>query len=322
MSDNMNVLLVGCGNMGKEYAKVLCAQNINIIAVGNSEEGAKEFTRCTGIEALSGGIDTVISSLDYIPRIAIIATPVISLGKVVIQVINHGVKRVLVEKPAGLSYEEILEVSNCAKRNNAKVFVAYNRRFYSSVDKALDIIDNDGGVTSFSFEFTEWAHTIEKIKKPESETANWLLANSTHVIDLAFFLGGEPKEMCSYVSGGLKWHQRGAVYSGAGISNSGALFSYAANWDAPGRWAVEVLTHKHRLYFKPMEKLAIQNIDSVQVDWVEIDDKLDVEFKPGLYKQVEAFLNENKQDERLLDIDKQLDNILVYEKIAGIRRAI
>ena len=70
-----------------------------------------------------------------------------------------------------------------------------------------------------------------------------------------------------------------------------ALFSYHANWEAPGRWSVEILTPKHRLYFKPMETLQIQEIGSVAVNPVQIDDTLDKEFKPGLYLQVKSFLD-------------------------------
>ena len=79
-------------------------------------------------------------------------------------------------------------------------------------------------------------------------------------------------------------------FSGAGITNKGALFSYQANWNAPGRWVVEVLTTKHRLYFKPMETLQIQEKGSVAIKPVEIDNQLDIDFKPGFYLQTKAFV--------------------------------
>jgi hypothetical protein len=45
------------------------------------------------------------------------------------------------------------------------------------------------------------------------------------------------------------------------------------------------------LIFKPIETLQIQKIGSVAVEPVVIDNKLDTEFKPGLYLQTQAFLN-------------------------------
>ena len=100
-------------------------------------------------------------------------------------------------------------------------------------------------------------------------------------IDLAFFLGGEPKELSCFTFDKLAWHKP-AVFTGAGITNTGALFSYQANWNAPGRWGIEILTSQHRLYLRPMEKLQIQNTGSVDISEVEIDDQLDKEFKPWI----------------------------------------
>ena len=140
------------------------------------------------------------------------------------------------------------------------------------------------------------------------------MANSSHVVDLAFFLGGKPARISSYKSGALKWHPKGSVFSGAGVSSSGALFSYSANWAAPGRWGVEIMTSKHRLIFRPLEKLQIQNIGSVSIEEVPIDYKLEKEFKPGLYSQVRAFISNKKN---IMTIDEQVKSLEYYNKILG-----
>lgn len=100
------------------------------------------------------------------------------------------------------------------------------------------------------------------------------------------------------------------------MSKKGALFSYQSNWTAPGRWAVEVLTNKHRLYLKPLESLQIQNLAPVAVDPVEIDDYLDKEFKPRIYRQVQSFLEEI-DDGKKVTIAGQVEHLQYYEKIAG-----
>ena len=141
------------------------------------------------------------------------------------------------------------------------------------------------------------------------------MANSSHVADMAFYLGGEPKELYSCTTGGNDWHPTATVFAGAGVTHSGALFSYQANWGAPGRWGVEILTHKHRYIFRPLEKLQILKHNTVSVEPVEIDDRLDLEFKPGLYRQTESFLNENP-NAPLQDIHKHYEKIITcYEKI-------
>ena len=171
-----------------------------------------------------------------------------------IQLLQANVKRVLVEKPAGLNCDQIRKVADETKKQKAEVLVAYNRRFYASTLKAKEFLKEDGGVTSFNFEFTEWSHEIEKLKKAPGVKENWFLANSTHVVDLAFYLGGKPKEICCYTGGGLEWHPTASIFAGAGVSETGALFSYQANWESAGRWSLEILTKKHRLIFRPLEK--------------------------------------------------------------------
>ena len=166
------------------------------------------------------------------------------------------------------------------------------------------------------FEFTEWSHILKKMYEETLATKYFyfFLGNSTHVADLAFFLGGKPKELATFQKGGLDWHPTASVFSGAGITDKNALFSYHANWEAPGRWSVEILTPKHRLYFKPMETLQIQEIGSVAVNPVQIDDTLDKEFKPGLYLQVKSFLD--GKTEKFCSLQEQKEMIeKVYLKI-------
>lgn len=309
------VLLVGAGAMAIEYSKVLAALNVEFTTVGRSEANTQKFKESTGFNVISGGVEKYIQTVKEMPLLAIIATGVEVLADTTTKLINAGVKTILCEKPGGINQKEIAQVSKLAEENGAKVFLAYNRRFYASVQKAKEIIDEDGGVTSFNFEFTEWSHVIAPLEKGLGVKENWFLANSTHVVDLAFYLGGKPKEIKCYTAGTLSWHKSSSVFAGSGISMNGALFSYQANWEAPGRWGVELLTKSHRLYLRPMEQLQIQNIGSVKVDFVEINDSYDKTFKPGLYKQVESFLNNNFQN--FITIQEQLEINDIYNKIAG-----
>ncbi|EOS75943.1 hypothetical protein C819_02018 [Lachnospiraceae bacterium 10-1] len=317
MPDNIKVLLVGAGNMGKEYCNVLRAQQIEPIVIGRGKESAKKFQEELGLPVLTGGINCALKSLNDIPKAAIVAVNVDQLADVTAELLRCGIQRILVEKPAGMDRNQIEVLNDLAEKKSANVYVAYNRRYYASTEKALEIIKEDGGVSSFNFEFTEWSHVIETTKHLPEVKENWFLANSTHVVDLAFYLGGKPVQMSSYTGGKLTWHKRCSSYVGAGISDKGALFSYQANWAAPGRWAVEILTTKHRLYFKPMEQLAIQKIGSVKVEEIEIDDHLDKEFKPGLYKQVEAFVKD-LDDGKRITLSEQLMHMDFYEKIEQI----
>lgn len=310
MSNNIAtkpVWLVGAGIMAIDYAKVLLGQSVSFEVIGRGEASAKRFSEQTGINVLVGGLDYHLGLNKEKPATAIVAVGVEQLAQTTIQLINHGIKRIIVEKPAGLNLMQIDQVLQVAKAENAKVFVAYNRRFYASVKKAKELIEIDGGVTSFNFEFTEWSHIIQSLDKPAEVKAMCFLNNSSHVVDMAFYLGGEPSELSCYTAGGLDWHPQAAVFAGAGRTKNGALFSYQANWDAPGRWGVEVLTKYHRFIFRPLEQLHVQKKGSVKIEPIEIEDDLDKIFKPGLYKQVEAFLHNHNGSEGLLTLEDHRD---------------
>lgn len=304
------IWIIGVGNMGKEYAKVLKALNKDFLAIGRGQKSADDFHAVTGCKAITGGLEEFLKTNPKKPDAVIIAVNVELLSATTELLLGYGVKKILLEKPGIGLINEI--DSLVEKSKGADVLLAYNRRFYSSVLKAEEIIKEDGGVSSFNFEFTEWTHTFDIQNMNPITLSTWLLANSSHVIDTAFFLGGQPKELAAFYSGGLPWHPSASNFAGAGVSDKGALFSYAANWQAPGRWVIEILTTKHRLYFKPMESLQIQELGSVAINPVEINNKLDVDFKPGFYLQTKAFIEGNYS--RFCTIKEQKNHIDNYYK--------
>jgi predicted dehydrogenase len=231
--------------------------------------------------------------------------------------LEYGVKKILLEKPGVGNIEEIYLLKEKSDFYNAEVLIAYNRRFYTSVIESEKIIIEDGGATSFHFEFTEWSHQIKNLPKHRTELQNWFLANSTHVIDTAFFICGRPKEIACFHNGSSNWHPKSINFVGAGVSEKNeALFSYEANWEAPGRWNLDIMTKDHRLIFKPMEKLQIQNIGSVNVSLIEdIDYSLDEKYKPGLYLQTKAFIENDFS--RFCSVNEQFLNLKTYKKISG-----
>ena len=296
-----NVLIVGAGAMARAYADVLVALDRPFVVAGRGRGSADAFERHTGVRPGEGTLRDQLSRLDPVPDHAIVAVSATALATATREVVEAGVRNVLVEKPAGLSAEEVGGVLAASERAGARVFVAYNRRFYSSVNAARSMIEEDGGALSVKFDFTEATRRIEALDKEPSELAGWFFGNSTHVIDLAFFLGGRPSELHADSWGGLDWHPSGAVFTGHGRTVSDAHFSYHANWLSPGRWGVEVMTARRRLILQPMEQLFVQEHSGFSVENVSLDDDIDRTYKPGLHDQVKAFLSSH-DDDRLLDL--------------------
>ncbi len=313
----MNILLVGTGPMAIEHLKVLNALNKKIIVVGRGYRSSNKFFKKTNIKPHIGGINKYLNNSIIKSDFAIVSVGVDELCKVTNSLLKNGIKNILVEKPGGLNLKELNSIKKNADKSGANVFIAYNRRFYASTIYAEKAIKKDGGVISFNFEFTEWANEIEKLNKNLLIKENWFLANSSHVVDLAFFLGGIPKKIKSFTKkGNLNWHKSANVFAGAGETSDGKLFSYNANWNSPGRWRVDMLTKKSRYIFAPMEKLKIQKINCIDVNYIQnINYNYDIRFKPGIYLQTKNFLN--RKFSRMLNINDMISYYKIYKKIAN-----
>jgi predicted dehydrogenase len=312
---NHDVCLIGAGPMACEYAKVLKALKKEVLVVGRGDGTASSFESKTGMPVVRGGAGEFLAGKPELPPHVIVCVSVDCLSEVARELLIYGAKNVLIEKPGGLGKGETRALSELTAARNVHTYIAYNRRHYAAVSTAKSIIEEDGGVTSLFFEFTELSHVVGSLKKSPAVKERWFLANSSHVVDLAFYLGGAPDEMFCHTSGALSWHPSASIFSGAGSTVTGALFSYAANWEAPGRWGLELCTRKHRIILRPLETLKVQSLGSMAAEDIDIADERDREFKPGLHRQVAAFLS--SKPERLCKISHQHEMMTHYCRMAN-----
>lgn len=307
------LLLVGAGNMAIDYAHVLNHLEQSFDTVCRTQKSANNFTEKTSKPCMIGGLDGISEFSGY--EMAIIATPVLSIFDCAKTLIENGVTYLLIEKPGGIDEAQIAELNQISSKHNSKVFIAYNRRFYQSVQEAKKIIQEDGGGHTAQFDFTEWSHVIQGIDMPNELKKNWFLANSTHVVDLAFYLIGKPTELSAYQSGNLSWHKP-SKFSGSGITDKNILFHYGANWESAGRWSLEITTAHRKLIFCPLEELKSQHKGTIAIINVEnIDYSKDKSYKAGIYEQTKAFLN--REQGTLKPLEEQVNDFKFYNKILG-----
>lgn len=312
----MSIWLVGAGPMAEFHAATLKDLGHSFTVVARTSERATALAERHGAAVLTGGVEAALAK-GAVPEYAIIALPVGALARVADVLVSAGVRHVLVEKPGGLSSAELLPVAHNANRAGAEVFVAYNRRFFASTLEAQRRIADAGRVLSLFFEFTEDADRIAALSTPDIIKRHWVLANSSHVIDLAFHLCGEPAQWVPRTSDALDWHPSGSDFRGMGTTLAGAHFSYVADWRGPGRWGIEVVLPSERLILRPMERL--QHVPRGRFDPqpVEIDDDLDQRFKPGIHRQMQAFLG-GEGRRNLLRLDEHVRRVDAFmEPIAG-----
>lgn len=308
-----SILLVGTGRMARAYATVLSDLPCSTTAIGRSEEGAKAFQDATNIPTMHGGIETWERSGSGAPTHAIIAVGVEQLANVAAHVIRVGVKNILLEKPGALNQNELAELAKQSSAAGVKISIAYNRRYLSSTLRARNMIKEDGGVTSFYFEFNErltQPQVLKDLKIDRSVVEQWFIANSTHVVDLAFYLAGWPRELKGFTAAGPLWAPHPTLFCGSGITANDIPFSYYSNWELPGPWSVEIGTLKRKLILSPLESLKVEK-DGV-VEEIRLENNLDIKYRPGLFQEVKSFLSENSD---LPTIDTQIEHFKWYEKI-------
>ena len=310
----MSLWLIGAGAMAQDYARVLQGLHLPFEVIGRGVDSADKFEKATGKQVRTGGLNGALRA-GRVPQKAIVAVGVEQLASTTAALIRAGVKCILVEKPAGLDLAQIESLNRIAEENGANVLIAYNRRFYGSVQQARQCIAEDGGVLSAQFEFTEWSHVIAPLVKGAGVKEHWVLGNSTHVMDIAFHLIGRPQDWKCWHAGSIGWHPTAARFAGAGVTEKGVMFSYVSDWQAPGRWGLEIMTRKRRLILRPMEQLQIMPLGTVKIELIEPLDKLDQEYKPGIYRQTQAFLNGS--DKLFCSLKEQVENVRVYSEIAG-----
>ncbi|MBP2531512.1 putative dehydrogenase [Rhizobium sp. PvP099] len=308
--------------MAALHAAVLARIGVDVTVVATSPTRVEPLAEKYNMRVYAKGLASAIDELRR-PDAAIVALPVDKLAAAATSLAATGIKRILLEKPGCLTATEMEGVVEAAERSGSLVVIAYNRRFFASVIEARRRIAAADRILSVSFEFCEDADRVAALPTASHIKENWVLANSSHVIDLAFHLCGEPSRWSQETTGSLDWHSRGADFRGLGETELGARFSYFADWRGPGRWGIEIVLPNERLILRPMEKLAVMPRGSFEALPVEIDDTLDREFKAGLYLQLMGFLDTDidanlpTAQQKLLSIRNVYNRIANYKDGAG-----
>ncbi len=311
----MDILLVGAGGMALEHQKVLNHLGVTPIVMTRSEASANRFFDSTGIRPSHGDLEANLASLESVPETAFVTVNAQYLAAVTKQLIEAGVKRLLVEKPAALDFKELDTLLKVSQKHGAEVAIAYNRRFMASTLRTKQMLLEDGGIRSLTFNFSEPSKRIGALDKPTRELSTWFYGNSSHVVDMAFFLFGAPSELhAQTVKHGVDWHPDGAIFVGFGKGQNDSLINWHSNWQSPGRWGLEALSSERRIIMQPLEKIRVQDHNSFQEVDVELEDQDDLQFKPGLLRQSKAFLfGEGAED--LLFLPEHADHMTFYETI-------
>jgi predicted dehydrogenase len=310
---NKSVAVIGSGFMAEQYSLALSNIGINDVEIiGRSKKSVESLTKKYHFKSVNQNYKDGIKLLSK-KDLVVIATPIQDIVSASKLAIKYGQKNILIEKPGSLYSKELIKL-NKIKRSK-KIFVGYNRLFYPNLEKLFQLVKKEGGINSCNFTFTEWVDRIDFKKYPKSVYSRWGIANSLHVISMAFRLIGMPKRITCIQSGKLSWHKSGSVFTGCGISKHNIPFSYNADWSSSGRWGIEVTTKKNAYRLIPLEKLYKCSKNSTTWSSVTFSRKYP-NVKEGISEQVLAMLT-TKNSSNLVSLNEAAKFNQVAEKIFG-----
>jgi len=178
----------------------------------------------------------------------------------------------------------------------------------------LKYFSEHGNPSSAHFEFTERILQIQKNPSNRKYFSDWLLANSSHVIDLGFFLIGQPKEISAESAkvDGLSLNENTKnLYYGMGKTLKNVYFTYHSNWSSSGNWNIKIM-HKNGLFvLNPLETLKFQPLghNAGKKVMEEVTPG-----KPGLLNLVQDFVRK-KPSSKLPNLQMQSEFLSLINKI-------
>jgi predicted dehydrogenase len=189
--DIPGVALIGCGLIGQKRLQNLPPGTVRFACDLNIDRARRLAAQSPGCTATSSVSEALASSA---VQIAIVATVNSALAPLACQAVEAG-KHVLVEKPAGISVQQIDQLDTKARVKGVLVRAAYNHRYHPACLKALEIW-RSGAVGPLMFIRGRYGqggrvgYEKEWRADPKLSGGGELMDQGVHLIDLAgIFLG-------------------------------------------------------------------------------------------------------------------------------------
>lgn len=222
----------------------------------------------------------------------------------------------LLEKPAGYNLDDAKDIQDVADQKSRRVFVALNRRYYSSTRNALMDIEKVPGPRFIHLLDQEDQARALEAGQPKKVVDNWMYANSIHVIDYLKLFG---RGKILSVEQIIPWNSQEPWVVVAKVNfESRDVGLYEGVWNAPGPWSVNINTREKRWEMRPLEQLAYQSAGQRKTEMVE-PHPWDIQFKPGLRLQAEQAVSTvfgKKTD--LPTLQDSLESMKLVNQIFGV----
>lgn len=278
------VAFVGAGYMASEHARAFKALDGVVMAgvASRSAQRAEVLARQYAMPVF-GSVDELFAETEA--NIVVVAVNEMQMREVAIKCFSFP-WTVMLEKPAGYDLNDAREIIRSARQAGAlnRIYVALNRRGYSSVQKAKDVLrDCEGPRFIRVCDQQDQSILAASYNVPAKVIENYMFANSIHLVDYFRIFGrGEVSKVeivSPWTPGSPGWVVAHVIFS------SGDQGLYEGIWNGgPGPWATTISTREKYVEMRPLEKIGLQLKGSRSLDWLDTCEH-DTAYKPGLLWQ-------------------------------------
>ncbi|MEJ8544096.1 Gfo/Idh/MocA family protein [Brevibacillus borstelensis] len=267
-------------NQNRKYSIQVCA------AVNRTQESNRRASYELGIPRTYTDAGEMVAreKLDGI----IISVPSASIYSATMSMIPFKIP-LLIEKPPGVTIKQANDLAESARKYNTSIMVGFNRRFYSVVRQAQNVIAEAGGLLGMRMDVFERYRMLRENQYPSEKLELLFEGNSIHCIDLIRYYCGDPLRVSAFLNKESvePFDHR---YSALIVSDSNIPVTFQAYWHALGNWNYELYIPDGRITFSNLEEACVQfrKRESFRL----VPDEADLAAKPGFVEQLTYFVND------------------------------
>lgn len=287
VADNMKKIgIIGFGKIGAKHFEVFKALGHTPICSANRSAPGRRNASAVGIAKTFENYHEMIKTEN--PDGVICSPSLFSNYAIAKEIIPYGIP-ILLEKPPGESIEELKALNQLSVKHKTPVMLATNRVWYSVLRNA---IADAGGINQINRVEVQWSENPNRLVNERGFTHKQALnrnfTNSIHGLSLLHFLSGALQDRDVNLFKGIgKYDYR---FELTGKSKQGTLASFYSSWEVQLPWRLKFQTKVAEYVFQPIENCKKIDFATKKESVIEADE-FDKRFKPGFYKQAQAFLS-------------------------------
>jgi hypothetical protein len=273
--------IIGCGSIARFHADVLKHLGYTIVAASDIvyTDKIKEFCKTYSIKEFAGHWDQLTKmKLDALW----VTASWNSIDEMLLPLLATGIP-IFFEKPVALSSKKIISAIEAYPDSLANTQIGYNRRFYDFIPEIKALISTLD-ISAIELQIPESVSGLnnDNLKKV------LFLQNSSHVIDLLFYLLGEKDLTVENIKRFQDHNGLPLGYSGLLLSESGIPIHLVAPWNSPCNFGIRFHSPGQLVELLPIETARIYEgfeiIEPTQQNPIR-------RYKPKILK--EFFINKN-----------------------------